>query len=35
MLDDDSGEAHTSLARKSTQDWDWLGSEREFGGPSA
>jgi len=31
MLDDDSGEAHTSLAHvKSTQDWDWLGSEREF-----
>jgi len=31
MLDDDSGEAHTSLAHvKSTQDWDWLGAEREF-----
>jgi tetratricopeptide (TPR) repeat protein len=31
MLDDHSGEAHTSLAHvKSTQDWDWLGSEREF-----
>jgi len=31
MLDDDSGEAHTSLAHvKSTQDWDWPGSEREF-----
>jgi len=31
MLDDNSGEAHTSLAHvKSTQDWDWLGSEREF-----
>ncbi|MBI3400764.1 MAG: tetratricopeptide repeat protein [Acidobacteria bacterium] len=31
MLDDESGEAHTSLAHvKSTQDWDWLGSEREF-----
>lgn len=31
MLDDDSGEAHTSLAHvKSTQDWDWPGAEREF-----
>ena len=31
MLDDDSGEAHTSLAHvKSTQDWDWLGAERGF-----
>ena len=31
MLDDHSGEAHTSLAHvKATQDWDWLGSEREF-----
>jgi TolB-like protein/Tfp pilus assembly protein PilF len=31
MLDDDSGEAHTSLAHvKSTQDWDWLGAQREF-----
>ncbi len=31
MLDDNSGEAHTSLAHvRSTQDWDWLGSEREF-----
>jgi serine/threonine-protein kinase len=31
MLDDDSGEAHTSLAHvKSTQDWDWLGAESEF-----
>jgi serine/threonine-protein kinase len=31
MLDDNSGEAHTSLAHvKSTQDWDWPGSEREF-----
>ena len=31
MLDDDSGEAHTSLAHvKATQDWNWLGSEREF-----
>jgi tetratricopeptide (TPR) repeat protein len=31
LQDDDSAEAHTSLAHvKSTQDWDWLGSEREF-----
>ena len=31
MLDPDSSEAHTSLAHmKSTQDWDWLGAEREF-----
>ena len=31
MLDDTSAEAHTSLAHaKSTQDWDWLGAEREF-----
>jgi TolB-like protein/Flp pilus assembly protein TadD len=31
MLDADSPEAHTSLAHvKSTQDWDWLGAEREF-----
>ena len=31
LLDDDSAEAHTSLAHvKSTQDWDWLGAEREF-----
>jgi len=31
MLDDDSGDAHTSLAHvKSTQDWDWRGAEREF-----
>src|SRR6266496_679818 len=31
LLDDESGEAHTSLAHvKSTQDWDWLGSETEF-----
>ncbi len=31
LLDDDSAEAHTSLAHvKSTQDWDWMGSEREF-----
>jgi TolB-like protein/Tfp pilus assembly protein PilF len=31
LQDDDSAEAHTSLAHvKSTQDWDWLGSDREF-----
>ena len=31
MLDGNSAEAHTSLAHvKSTQDWDWLGAEREF-----
>ena len=31
MLDDESAEAHTSLAHvKSTQDWDWAGAEREF-----
>ena len=31
MLDEHSAEAHTSLAHvKSTQDWDWPGSEREF-----
>jgi TolB-like protein/Tfp pilus assembly protein PilF len=31
LLDEDSAEAHTSLAHvKSTQDWDWLGAEREF-----
>jgi len=31
MLDDYSAEAHTSLAHvRSTQDWDWLGAEREF-----
>ena len=31
MLDDDSGDAHASLAHvKSTQDWDWAGAEREF-----
>jgi serine/threonine-protein kinase len=31
MLDQDSSEAHTSLAHvKSTQDWDWPGAEREF-----
>jgi TolB-like protein/Tfp pilus assembly protein PilF len=31
LLDENSAEAHTSLAHmKSTQDWDWLGAEREF-----
>ena len=31
MLDGNSVEAHTSLAHvRSTQDWDWSGSEREF-----
>jgi len=31
MLDDQSSEAHTSLAHvKATQDWDWAGAEREF-----
>src|SRR5207247_6608522 len=31
LLADRSAEAHTSLAHvKSTQDWDWPGSEREF-----
>jgi TolB-like protein/Flp pilus assembly protein TadD len=31
LCDDLSAEAHTSLAHvKSTQDWDWLGAEREF-----
>jgi TolB-like protein/Flp pilus assembly protein TadD len=31
LHDDNSAEAHTSLAHvKSTQDWDWLGSEQEF-----
>ena len=31
MLDEHSAEAHTSLAHvRSTQDWDWLGAEREF-----
>jgi TolB-like protein/Flp pilus assembly protein TadD len=31
LLDDDSAEAHTSLAHtKGTQDWDFLGAEREF-----
>jgi tetratricopeptide (TPR) repeat protein len=31
MLEDQSSEAHTSLAHiKATQDWDWVGAEREF-----
>ncbi len=31
LLDEDSAEAHTSLAHvKSTQDWDWAGAEQEF-----
>jgi len=31
MLDGSSAEAHTSLAHmKATQDWDWVGAEREF-----
>ena len=31
MLDEHSAEAHTSLAHvRSTQDWDWVGAEREF-----
>ncbi len=31
LLDDDSAEAHSSLAHaKATQDWDFLGAEREF-----
>lgn len=31
LLDDESAEAHSSLAHaKSTQDWDFLGAEREF-----
>ncbi len=31
LQDENSAEAHTSLAHvKSTQDWDWQGSEREF-----
>lgn len=31
LQDENSAEAHTSLAHvKSTQDWDWLGGEREF-----
>lgn len=30
-LNDNSAEAHTSLAHvKATQDWDWLGAQREF-----
>jgi serine/threonine-protein kinase len=30
-LDDSSAEAHASLAHvKATQDWDWLGAQREF-----
>jgi serine/threonine-protein kinase len=30
-VNDDSAEAHTSLAHvKATQDWDWLGAQREF-----
>jgi TolB-like protein/Tfp pilus assembly protein PilF len=31
MQDEDSAETHTSLAHvKSTQDWDWMGAEKEF-----
>ena len=31
LQDENSAEAHTSLAHvKSTQDWDWLGADREF-----
>ena len=31
MADENSAESHVSLAHvKSTQDWDWAGSEREF-----
>ncbi len=31
MLDGHSAEAHTSLAHvRATQDWDWIGAEREF-----
>jgi len=31
LQDENSAEGHTSLAHvKSTQDWDWLGAEREF-----
>jgi serine/threonine-protein kinase len=31
MLDSTSAEAHTSLAHvKATQDWDWIGADREF-----
>jgi serine/threonine-protein kinase len=30
-LNENSAEAHTSLAQvKATQDWDWLGAQREF-----
>ena len=31
LQDENSAEAHTSLAHvKATQDWDWLGAEREY-----
>ena len=31
MLDGHSAESHTSLAHvRATQDWDWIGAEREF-----
>ncbi len=31
LVDDESSEAHTSLAHiMATQDWDWVGAEREF-----
>jgi len=31
LLDDQSSEAHTSLAHlRATQDWDWVGAESEF-----
>ena len=31
LADDESSEAHTSLAHLlATQDWDWVGAEREF-----
>jgi TolB-like protein/tetratricopeptide (TPR) repeat protein len=31
LIDDESSEAHTSLAHlKATQDWDWAEAEREF-----
>jgi serine/threonine-protein kinase len=31
LQDENSSEAHTSLAHvKATQDWDWLGAEREY-----
>ena len=29
-LDDTLAEAHTILARCAQQDWDWVGTEREF-----